>query len=96
MDIGSTHGVGGLGGIQGPQKLQRAAEAAYAARSGAADRVDLSGPGQLLSRALALPAVRMDRVNEVKALMESGKFDTDARLEAALQRFALENPDVLE
>ena len=96
MDIGAMGGVGGMGSIPGAQRIQRSAAAAYTARAGGADKVDLSGPGRLISKALSLPAIRMDRINEVKQLMESGKFDTEQRLDAALQRFAIENSDIPE
>jgi hypothetical protein len=95
MDITSAGGIGGVGPLHGAAKLHKAAKA-YEASTRGADQVDLSGPAQLLSKALALPSLRMDRVNEVKQLMESGTFETDARLEGAMQKFALENPDVLE
>lgn len=96
MDIGATGGVGGMNSIPGAQRIHRTAAAAYTARAGGADKVDLSGPGQLISKALSMPSVRMDRVNEVKHLMEAGKFDTEQRLEAALEKFALENSDIPE
>ena len=96
MDIGATGGVGGMNRIPGAQRIQRTAAAAYTARAGGADKVDLSGPGLLISKALSLPAILLDRVNDVKKLMEAGKFDTDPRLEAALQKFAIENSDIPE
>jgi hypothetical protein len=95
MDIGATGGVGGTHPLQGPHRMHKLAAAAYSTGAGKADQVDLSGPGTLISKALGLPSIRMDRVNEVKALIDSGRFETDARLEGALQKFAIENPDVL-
>jgi hypothetical protein len=44
---------------------------------------------------LALPSIRADRVAEIKNLIQSGRFDTEARMGQALDRFLLENPDAM-
>jgi anti-sigma28 factor (negative regulator of flagellin synthesis) len=43
---------------------------------------------------MSLPQVRSERVAEVRKLIESGRFDTDTRLEGALKKFMVENSDL--
>jgi hypothetical protein len=96
MDIGRTEGVGGAGRIDGLQKIGKVTPPASADPSNAADRVEFSPHAKITSDALALPSIRADRVSEIKNLIQSGRFDTEARLGQALDRFLLENPDALE
>ena len=96
MDVGSTSGVGGAGRVDGPQHVGPVKPSATSVPSAAADKVQLSPQAKIASDALALPAVRAERVDEIKKLIESGRFDTDARLESALDGFLAENPDLLE
>lgn len=94
MDIGKTDGVGGPGRIDGPNKIARSTPSAAASKSSGADKVDLSHQAGMISKTLGLPAVRTERVAEIKKLIESGRFDTDARLEGALDHFLVDNPDL--
>jgi len=48
----------------------------------------------MISKAMSLPQVRAERVAEIKKLIESGRFETEARLEGALDRFMVENSDL--
>ncbi|HVE39339.1 MAG TPA: flagellar biosynthesis anti-sigma factor FlgM [Planctomycetota bacterium] len=91
MDIGKTDGVGGPGRIDGPNKISRVARASTPPKTGSTDKVDLSLKAGMISKAMSLPAVRMERVAEIKKLIEAGRFETDARLEWALHRFVSEN-----
>ena len=96
MDIGRTHGVGGPERIEGPQKAARTTPPQVpGAPTLPGDKLEISSHAHLVSDALALPQVRLDRVEEVRRLIESGQFDTDQRLEGALDRFLEENPDLL-
>lgn len=96
MDIGKTDGVGGPGRIDGPNKISRITPSVTPSASSKADKVDLSHKASLVSKALSMPQVRAERVAEVKRLIESGRFDTDTRLEGALKRFVAENqPELL-
>jgi hypothetical protein len=94
MDIGRTDGVGGPGRIDGPNKIAKTTPPASTPGTTSADKLDLSQKAGMISRALGLPGVRADRVAEVRKLIESGRFDSDARLEGALDRFLIENPDL--
>lgn len=94
MDIGKTDGIGGPGRIEGPNKIARVTPPVSPTRSTSADKVDLSHKAAMVSKALALPAVRLDRVADIKKLIQLGRFETDARLEGALDRFFRENQDL--
>ena len=94
MDIGKTDGIGGPGRIDGPNKIQRIKTSIASARASSADKVDLSQKAAMVSKAMSLPTVRAERVAEVKKLIESGRFETDARIEGALNRFFYENADL--
>ena len=96
MDIGKTDGVGGAGRIDGPQKIGKVTPPASLARSQDADKVEFSPHAKITSDALALPGIRADRVAEIRNLIQSGRFDTDARLGQALDRFVAENGDALD
>ena len=94
MDIGKTDGIGGPGRIDGPNKITRVTPPITPSGPSSADQVVLSQKAGMISKALSLPEVRAERVAEIKKLIESGRFDTDARLEGALDRFLVENSDL--
>ena len=94
MDIGSTEGIGGIGRIQGPQKPAPISPSSYLQPAGPADKLDISTHGHLVSAARELPATRLERIEDVRKLIESGRFDTPQRLLGALDRFLDENPDL--
>jgi anti-sigma28 factor (negative regulator of flagellin synthesis) len=91
MDIGKTDGIGGPGRIGGPNKIQRVTPSITPSGMKSADKVDLSQKAAMVSKAMSLPSVRTERVAEIKKLIESGRFETDNRLEWALNRFLTEN-----
>ena len=95
MDIGKTDGVGGPGRIHGPNKIARVTPSTTPSAAASADKVQLSQKAGMVSKALALPQMRTERMAEVKKLIESGRFDTDTRLEGALKKFVAENNDLL-
>ena len=91
MDIGKTDGVGGPGRIDGPNKISRVAPSVTPSGASRADKVDLSLKAAMISKAMSLPQVRAERVTEIKKLIEAGRFETDNRLEWAINRFLTEN-----
>jgi len=48
------------------------------------DRVELSDRARLLNKLANLPSVRQDLVDSVKRQIETGKYDTPERFDAAL------------
>jgi anti-sigma28 factor (negative regulator of flagellin synthesis) len=95
MDVGSASGVGGAGRIEGPQNVGKI-KSSSSAHAAPADQVHLSAHAKITSDALSLPAVRAERVEEMKKLIQSGGLETDARLGKALDGFLAENRDILD
>ena len=91
MDIGRTDGIGGPGRIDGPNKIARITPSVTPSGASRTDKVDLSQKAAMISKAMSLPQVRAERVAEIKKLIESGRFETDTRLEWAINRFLTEN-----
>jgi flagellar biosynthesis anti-sigma factor FlgM len=48
------------------------------------DSVEISTAGQLLDKLSKSPEVRAERLAQIKAAIDSGQYDTDEKLEAAL------------
>lgn len=94
MDIGRTEGVGGPGRIGEPPRPS-SVNPPPANSPPRADRVEISTAAHLLCEALALPPTRAERIEETRRLIAEGRFDTEERLEGALNRFLRENPDLL-
>lgn len=92
MDIGRIEGAGGPSRIE-PQHLQPVRPAEVPPPT-LADRADITEIPRLSTEAAALPAVRMDRVEEFRQLIASGQYQTDERLLGAFQKFIRENFEV--
>jgi len=82
--------VQGPGSVQrsvptGPAKSARpAAPSQPAAPASPKDAVEISSSGQLLDKLSKSPQVRAERLAQIKAAIDSGQYDTDEKLEAAL------------
>ena len=50
------------------------------------DSIEISEAARLATEAMSLDPVRMDKVQELKAAILDGTFETDDRLEAAINR----------
>ena len=94
MDIGRTDGITGPGRIDGPRHPERITPKESSPVSPPGDRLEISQTAHLLSEALSMPDVRAEKIEEIRNLVESGKFDTDARLKGAVERFLDENSDL--
>ena len=51
-----------------------------------ADELDISHEADLASRAREVPDIRADRVAEIRRQIESGEYETEERLNLALDR----------
>lgn len=86
--------VQGPGSVQRPSPVQRSlptGTAKPASSAGATgipttpkDAVEISSAGQLLDKLSKSPEVRAERLAQIKAAIDSGNYDTDEKLEAAL------------
>ena len=83
------------GGIQGPRaieptyqnRLQKTQRPQTAFR---ADRAEISEEARFFEKLRAMPEVREGKVAELKKLIAGGEYETDERLQAALERFLAE------
>lgn len=55
-----------------------------------ADKLDISAEARLLSEVGNVPEVRMEKIREIRELIQSGKYETPEKLEAAIERFLRE------
>ena len=93
MDIGRTEGVQGPGGIQGPKPVNRI-QPDKSVGNVPADSVEISEMARLVSEVANFPKVRQEKIDQIRQLVESGKFDTPERLAGALDQFLKENQDL--
>jgi len=50
------------------------------------DELEISDAGRLIEQAKSVPDIRQDRVNAIRARIEAGTYETDEKLEVALDR----------
>ena len=85
MNIQGVNFVNAPQSINGPHRV--AAPTAPAASSlGEVDQLDISPSADLASRALDAPAIRADRVAQIRSAIEAGDYDTDEKMNLALDR----------
>jgi negative regulator of flagellin synthesis FlgM len=74
--------------VNPPHHSSRASKPAGAQVSSLAqlDQLDISQEANLVSRVRDLPEIRQDRVAEIRAQIASGTYETDAKLNGALDR----------
>ncbi len=89
MDIGRTEGAGGPQRID-PSRIQPA-RPPEAGPIMPADRLDIADVARLITEAIAMPSVRLDRVADIKRQIDGGAYQTDAKLSRALENFIREN-----
>jgi negative regulator of flagellin synthesis FlgM len=71
--------------IRAPHRPPSTAPAGGTATSGV-DELDISSEADFVSQAHDLPEVREDRVAQIKAQIQSGKYETPEKLNVALDR----------
>jgi len=83
--------VQGPGGISGPQRIdlhrvqaQRPPELNPAGQVG--DRAEISEAARLLNKLAEVPDIRADRVQELRQLITSGRFETPERIAGAVDK----------
>ena len=83
--------IQGPGGVSGPHRIdlhrvepQRPTNARPAASTG--DRAEISEEARLLNKLAEVPDVRMDRVQELRELIASGRYETPERIAKTVER----------
>jgi negative regulator of flagellin synthesis FlgM len=51
-----------------------------------ADQIDISPEAEMVSKVNDLPEVRADRIAEIRQQIESGTYETEAKLDVAVGR----------
>lgn len=81
----------GPANVHGPQPVNaphstRTNSAPSPAAESASDQLQISEAAQLASQLAEIPAIRQDRVNDLRAAIADGTYETDEKLDAALER----------
>lgn len=73
----------------GPPHSSRVARPTTAPETSAPirDELDLSSAAQLIDLAKAAPDIRQDRVNAIRDQIAAGTYETEEKLQIALERF---------
>ncbi|MCA9120745.1 MAG: flagellar biosynthesis anti-sigma factor FlgM [Planctomycetaceae bacterium] len=88
MQINGPAHLHGAQAINPPHHTTRASRVSEAQVSSLAqvDQLDISREADLVSRVRELPEIRQDRVAEIRAQIASGTYETDEKLNGALER----------
>ena len=87
------HGIHGPQPVNGPQGVQASNPTAAADQVQAPDQLEISQEAEMASQAAELvehvqqlPDIRADRVDEIRAAIEAGTYETEERLDIAVDR----------
>jgi anti-sigma28 factor (negative regulator of flagellin synthesis) len=86
MQIHSLAHLHGSQAINAPHRAHGAQPAAPNHHLGEVDQLDISHEANMLSRAMEAPGFRADRVAEIRAAIQSGVYETDDKLDIAMDR----------
>ncbi len=83
--------IHGLGPIHGPQPIKaphrlQPAQVDTSLDTTPFDQVDISAEADLVSRVHELPDIRADRVEDIRAEIDAGVYETDEKLDVAVGR----------
>lgn len=97
MDVGRTDGVQGPGRIDGGKRVGKAPPpSSVPSTPPPADKVEISNAARFISEVNSLPPVRLGKIDEIRKLLESGEYETEERLEGAIEEFLKQNPDLAQ
>ena len=87
MQIHGPSQLHGAQSIQAPHSA-RAVESAPTTHStqAAGDRLDISEAGRIAGQMAEIPEIRSERVESIRAALLNGTYETDDKLDAALER----------
>ena len=86
MQIYGATQLHGAQAVNAPHSTTRTASAGTTAGSTVSDQLDISPAGQLLDQLNQLPDIRQDRVNQLRASIAAGTYETDDKLGTAVSR----------
>ena len=82
---GPTH-VHGPQPVNAPHRTNASQSTARPERVSTVDQLDISTEAELISRIHDVPDIRSDRVQEIKAQLASGAYETGDKLDIAIER----------
>ena len=82
---GPTH-VHGPQPIKAPHRAQAPQPSASRSYVTGADQLDISREADMVSRVREIPDIRADRVAEIRAAIEAGQYETDEKINIAVER----------
>jgi negative regulator of flagellin synthesis FlgM len=87
------HGIHGPQPVNGPQGIQPSNPTSATDQVQAPDQLQISQEAEMASQAAELveqvhqlPDIRADRVDEIRAAIEAGTYETEERLDIAVDR----------
>jgi negative regulator of flagellin synthesis FlgM len=86
MQIHGPSQIHGSQPIHGPHGARSAEPTAPSTSPGVGDRLDISEAGQIQSRMAEIPDIRADRVQEIRSALLNGTYETDEKLDVAVER----------
>jgi flagellar biosynthesis anti-sigma factor FlgM len=86
MQIYGVSQLHGAQSLSGPHNSRVNPSQTVARSASAGDELQLSEAGQLASRLADIPEIRADRVQALREAIQSGTYETETKLSAALDR----------
>jgi negative regulator of flagellin synthesis FlgM len=86
MQIYGPSQIHGAQPINAPHAPRAHEASSIPASSSTGDRLDISEAGQIAGRLADVPEMRADRVQELRTAILEGSYETDAKLDIALDR----------
>ena len=86
MQIHGPAHVHGAQPVNPPHRIASSRPATSAGHLTGADQLDISREAELASRVRELPAVRAERVAEIRAAIQAGVYETQDKLDIAVGR----------
>ena len=86
MQIYGPSQIHGAQNVNAPHSARVAGPTAAPTASSIGDRLDISEAGQIAGRLADVPDIRADRVQELRAAILDGSYETEDKLSTALDR----------
>jgi negative regulator of flagellin synthesis FlgM len=86
MQVNGPSHVNGAQPINGPHATRPAEQTAPPDDLAGSDEVSISPEADLLSRVHNLPEIRQERVDQIRAEIANGTYETDEKLDIAISR----------
>ena len=86
MDVNGIGSVSSSSPIHRAQPAQHVSKAAQTQPISTVDQVEISPAGRLLDQAAQTSGLRAERLEQIRSAIDAGTYDTDEKLEAALER----------